>query len=99
MSEYCYDSQLNAIENQLSAVIDALQDQDVRLIQISASLIELTVFLAEFKKNWGEPSLIEVPLNMTAVDADRAWVKKEREELEQERKELMKANKKINLQT
>jgi hypothetical protein len=52
MSEHCYD-------DQLSAIIEALQDQDIRLLQISASLIEITTFLAEFKKNWGEPSWME----------------------------------------
>lgn len=66
MSEYCYD-------DQLSTIIGALQDQDIRLLQISASLIEITAFLDEFKKNWGEPSWMEVPLNDEGKLSTQRW--------------------------
>jgi hypothetical protein len=54
MSEYSYDSQLDSIDGELYNIREELK-------MVNQSLGEIIAFLAEFKKNWGEPSLVEIP--------------------------------------
>lgn len=52
MSEYCYDSQLSSIEQELSAM-------NGRIFLIQEQLDQIIYFLAEFKKMIGESNWME----------------------------------------
>ena len=75
MSEYCDGGQLGSIEGQLDSVNARLLITNSRLESVEAKLYgiaeqlevandnldAIVTFLAEFKKNWGEPSWMEAP--------------------------------------